>query len=477
MFVSYFFISVICTLFLLLLKGVSDFNTWVTLAALVTFFHALSSTYTMKKACGTWLNLPMAFLFCLFLFNWGQLWLLGFFKNYEMMYDWNKISIYPSRIYTNTTVIIIMFITFVTLGIIAKMKKVISEKKGFSNQELKKIRYLGILVLIITLPFNIYENAMYIIASSIGGYKETFDLQIPDFVSVISWMSIIGAVACIIGTPKFKNILFLSFSAFYGFEMISGNRANSVVAILSILLFYNLVYPLKIGFRRLLIYGVLGFVLLTVLATIKVYRGSEERSIEGFNETAEVVTKKNIVLQNMEEFGGAIAFPSIVQIYLEQTGNYLYGWTFISSFAGIFPNITGDVADITNSGSMIHIIRDHIWGPYQTIAASCVSECVMNFGIFGVPFFAYILGLIIGYIHKKMEKRKNSWTVLFYVTFCYATIFWARNSFNSTVRSVVWGIILVWICSKIVGLRERKIHKHQLTPISLSNDDSLTTKM
>lgn len=449
--IFYVVISIIVTVLIWGSSSTINFDEWVTYTAIFTFIHACFSVSTLKRVCRQWTSLPMLFLFSLFLFNWGQVWLLGFFKGYELYYDWNKISIYPQYIYIKTCIVVVLFITFFVLGVVSRVKHIPMVLKDNDSLNYPRMRMLGMMILFITLPFNLYENALYIAASVTFGYKEIFELKIPDFVSVFSWISVLGAVCYMIGSRSKEGKVLAIFSLLYGAEMISGNRAQSVVAILILFSFYNLRHPIKLGVKKMVLYGAIAIVGLTVLQTIKTFRNAEGKDFNGFIYSLQsTALQHNVILQNLEEFGGAIAFPSIMLIYSERTGDYLYGWTYLSGLAGILPNVGGGIGKITNSGSVVFVVRDHIYGQYQSISCSNVSEAVLNFGLFGIPFFSFVVGILIGLVYIGTERKQYSFKILYYVMPSYALLFWVRNSFQSTVRYIVWGAILIWIFSRLV---------------------------
>ena len=460
--IVYFFISIICVLGLIFSESVEPFKDWATFTTLITFTHACFSTLLMKRVCRQWTSFPLLVLFSLFLFNYGQLWLYGFDRDFQTQMAYNKITIYPKPIYVTTCIIIMSFISSLTIGaFFAINKRKIINKINFGDSYTKfDIKQIGIIILAVTIPFNIYENSLYVIASIMYGYKEIFGLGIPSYVTTLSWMSVIGAVCMIKALPNRKKTLLLFFVTLYGLEMLSGNRGPSVIAILTLFMFYNLFYPVKINIRQTLKYFILLFIGAIVLSSVKTFRGYTDKTIDAYFIVLGKCIEDNALLQDLDEFGGAIAFPSIVQIYLDQTGNYLKGWTYISSFAGILPNVgIIDVGKITQSGSIVRILQNHgIYGPYQSISSSSVSEALMNFGIWGMPIFALLLGLIVGRVYLMIEKYRTDPRVIYFVMACYGILHWARGSFGPLVRHVIWGSIIIWICMK---LSRRKLLSRQ----------------
>lgn len=440
-------ISLLCILFLLQTETVEPFRSWASAATSISFIHAIISLYVVKKVCTQWTSFPLLFIFGLLVFNYGQLWLYGFVPDFKTNMPYNKITIYPKDVYVNTCVVILSYIAAVTCGIYLSVKKRLQCKEYINNIDLKVIKRVGIIVLLISLPFNIYENSLYIIASMASGYLEVYNLEIPSYINTLSWMSVMGVVCLLLGFPNYKNKIMVLFMSLYLIEMFSGARGQSVIAIITLMMFYNLFYPLKLNFKKTIATFFVLSLGIIILPAVKNYRGSSDKSASDFISVMAETSKGNALYDNLDEFGGAIAFPSIVQMYIRETGNYLYGWTYWASLFAIFPNIgIIDVGKITQSGSIAKVIQDHgAYGPYQTMSSSCVSETLMNFGFLGTPIFAFFVGMIIGHLYKRLEKDKYHIKILYYVMACYGILFWTRGAFGPLVRFVIWGGVFIFL--------------------------------
>ncbi len=465
MILVYIALSILCILLLPLTEGVEPFKDWATLTTTITCLHAILSIYVLRKVCRQWTSFPLLFLFGLFLFNYGQLWLYGFVRDFKTNMPYNKITIYPKDVYVTTCCIILSYISAVTTGVLLAVRRKPKQTPFVSNYNLKIIKRMGVIIIAITLPFNIYENALYIIASITFGYKEVFLLGIPSYISTLSWMSVMGVVCLLMGCPNKKNVILVSFTLLYGFEMVSGNRGQSVMAVLTLFMFYNLFFPIKLTFKKSIIYATVVIFGMIILSTVKKFRGYTEKEASDLVDVMTETSEGNPLYDNLDEFGGAIAFPSIVQMYQRATGNYLLGWTYISSFAGILPNIgIIDVAEVTKSGSMVKVVQEHgIYGPYESISASSVSETLFNFGIWGTPVFALFVGLVVGVVYKKLEKDRGKSDIIYYVMTCYGVLFWTRGAFGPLVRFIIWGSLFIYfsklISQNMFNYKTRKLYK------------------
>ena len=454
--IRYSLMSLIAIFLQFAINSESNFDIWVSNTAIVVLLHTIYSLYILRKSNVSWLSLPFTFLLCTVLFYYGQVFLLGFFKGYELVHDWNKLSIYPVDVYHNTIMMVMFFMTTYVIGVLKyyKFDDLILCKSAEVDRSLYRI---GLVVLLFTLPFNIYENYLYIVASVAGGYHDIFLVDIPDYVSSISWISIVGFVACMYGNTKYKKTFLIVPIILYSLEMVSGNRGPSVCAIITIFAFYNIKYSIKrLSFKLILIYSILGFVGLTMLATIKEFRGVSGKNVDSFVEILNETLEQNVILRNLEEFGGTVAVPSIVQIDTQNYDSYVYGKTYIAGLASIFPNIGHIVSDITDPVSMIKTVVKHgIYGEYQSIGGSNIAELYFNFSWLGIILGGFVFGLFTSKIHNRIILNCNLSLVLYYVMPYYAIIHWVRSQYNSTVRVICWSIILIFILSRLFGSQRK----------------------
>jgi hypothetical protein len=463
-FFGYIFITFGCLLIVLMINDIFTYEHWITTIAVVTLLHGLSSIVLLSRLNMKIYRLPVLFLICMYIFNLGQVWLLGLFKSYKFYKQWNKIQIYPEYIYKKTCLIIFVVTAFyvlgVMIGILLKEKNELTHHKNYqynlfdakTNAINYDFRIIGWIILIITLPFNLYENIQYIKISMISGYKEIFNLSIADYVNVLGWISVVGFVLLMLFSALREKKVILFFSiALYGIEMISGNRGPSVCAILTILSFYFISEKnKKLNFGKTILLCIFIFVNLIFLSTLKTFRGYSEKNISSFFACVKLIMENNIIFQNLEEFGGTVAVTSIVQKYLEETQGFLHGWTYIAGVFSIFPNIGDVVSKITNSGSLVYLVAQHgIYGRYQSIGGSIIAELYLNFQ-YTWWLAAMVLGFIVNKIDTHIESSLDSINIAYWIMPFFTIIHWTRSNYNSMVRMVVWSWILIYVIKKIV---------------------------
>lgn len=439
------------------------FNDWAFIMSIISVFQIVFSFLTLLKLKLKSYSLSNLFLLCIALFYWAQVWLLGFFPKYEFsVYHYNMIQIYPEEIYKNTCFILIVVIMGYVIGIILRTIFNISIKKRKSHvsidtiSEYRQLFYVGIIILIFTLPFNLYENYLYITASFAGGYKSIFNININDFVSSIGWISVVGFVIMIYSSKNStvkKRWLVISI-LLYSIEMVSGNRGPSVCAILTIVCFYFYSINLKLNLKKSIKIIIFIVIAMLILETVKGFRGYTSKDLTVIYNSFLNIKNSNFLLKTLEEFGSTVAVPSITRIFLDNNSIYLHGWTYVSGLISIFPNFGDVVNNVQNSGTLVTYLRIYgIFGPYQAIGGSFIAELMFNF-----QYLWWIASIIIGYIvcniDMGIKENIKKINIAYYVMPVYGILHWTRAYYSQMIRMIFWSWILIYIINWILNRRK-----------------------
>ena len=446
--------SLISILFYLIFSELYSYENWITLTAILLISHLFFELLLIKKSDAS-LNIKHIFLVFIYVFNCGQIFLLGIFKNYEFYKSWNKIQIYDENIVKKTCFLFLIFTIFYTFGCInrTRYQRNYNIENLINNYKLKiQLKRMGFAILVMTLPFNLYENSLYLIESARHGYHAIFTLDIPDFVTSLGWISVLGFVLLVQGCSNKRLVAFFAVGI-YAIEMLSGNRGSALIAIITFLIFYfTFTYKeFKISIFKLLFWCVIFLLLATLLSAIKRFRGYSEKNLILLIDCLVEAFNQNILFELLEEFGGTIAVTNIAQEYIRTGGHFLFGKTYIVGLFSVFINIGPiNFIDITNSGSIVFLMKNHgIGGIYQSIGSSILAEFYLNFGYFlFIPSF--LLGRIVAYLNESIKKRAFSLDMAYYIMPYFALIHWVRWNFNSTIRLVLWSWIIIYFLKKLI---------------------------
>ena len=435
----------------------NDFENWARGVSLFIVLIIVAALFCLSKCGYSISSLPTIFLFIIVLFNYGQILLMGLIPKYEFYKSWNKWQIYPESTYESTALIVLISICAYISGVLLTKKKHILDDGKVRNEEVERhsCKKCGYIILLLTLPFNFIESILLIRASVVLGYVETHSLGISNYITAVGWLSTLGVVLLMFGaeTEKKRTRVFLIFLVYYSIIMVSGNRGNSMCAIIGMLVFYfrGKHFDLKWrGIFRIVVGIFVAILLLIMLDTIREYRGASDKSVSGFMMSMGEHATNNLIFENIEEFGGTVAVISIVRIYLDGVGKLLYGWTYISGLFSFIPNFGGVSNSIVNSGSLLQLMKysGNIYGRYTSIGSNFIAELILNFGNFwwiGMIVVGIITVKIYNYFIDNGDTLKSAYMVMPAI----ALIQWSRWSFSSLVRLIVWGAVLLWIVKSI----------------------------
>ena len=459
-FVLWCLTSVVGGIIISLVNGSYNYDEWSTIVASITLLHFVLGLCLMINIKCKLYSLSVIFYLCAGVFHYGQLWLSGLVKTYEF-HAYNMLTLYPQNYYEATCLYIYLVLALYVGGVI--FCNGIEKNQGWTGENLlsenselvdKTKIASGRFILMVTLPVNLIINALMIRASSSGGYLAAIHLNIPDMISTIGWISVLGFVLLIYGySGRKSNVIAMTAILIYGVEMMSGSRGESMCAILTIAMFWfykKNVSLRKIGIGRIILIIVLGFVLLSLVATLKEFRGWSQKSFEGFMFCLTRELKNGLILRELEEFGSSIAIPSLTQIYIDETGAYLHGWTYVSGLFTVIPNVFGNISNISASGSLGNLLLAHgVKGAYTAIGESFVAELLLNF-----KYTWWVVAFLVGILFEKFSKRieviiynKKS---MRYVMVVFAMLHWVRWNFGYGVRLIVWGYLLYLIADNIM---------------------------
>lgn len=420
---------------------------WYSVFSIITIFFLIFSLCVFKCLGYGFLSFPSLFMLCNALFYFGQLWLLGLFPEYtfQVYSKFNSFDIYPFEVVKFSTSYVLITLLFVVWGIVLyRCKKNCYQPTTGTSFNKKLLRKAGLVIILITLPFNVYSGVLSIITSFSSGYHATFNMDTSDFISCVGWISVLGFSLILLSTDaKVRNAVLLFAVALFSVEMLSGNRKSSICAILTLFIVY---FSIEKKNRRrkvlsIVLIAVIGLLLLTLITAIKSYRNVTKKDFASFLVVLAQNFSFNSLFSFVEEFGSTAAVPSITKIYLDETGGYLYGWSYISGLFSFFPNIFGNfIANITRSGAFVRVIQTHgIYGAYDSIGGSYIGELLINFSVLG-PFGGIVIGRGVGFLSNSLEEQNKH--LPYAIMPIFSMFEWIRWDFNNIVRYILWSWVL-----------------------------------
>ena len=433
------------------------------------FVLAILSTVTLLlfivfngKITGTYFNYSLIFIVILFLFNFGQVILMGFFEELTV----NKTIVlklinYRDVMYSFRYIVIAF--ECLCLGILLvswKNRKNLSVPQK-ENSIYKKERKLAWTIICVTFPIKLFIDAIYLYLSLSAGASvgAAFLSGFPNFIVAYGNMAVIGACLLIVSfsnEPPRQLIALLISAGYFFILMIGGRRSQNVVYVVLLFFLYIKTNKKKINFPRIIGIAILAYFVLVFLYTIvsnRVFVG--EQSISGFWDAYfKTLKESDILVETLREYGNTGYTAVCVIAYWLRNYNCTYGLSILKSTTAIFPNIGGIAGRLTQEGNFAIQLQQHkmLSEGYYNIGGSLLGELFFNFDIVGGVIAAFGVGICIGWLNSKIQNKLDHEDYLAlsnYVPAMIAVTYWVRDVFGGGIRTIVWGVLFMYFCRKI----------------------------
>jgi len=422
----------------------------------ITFIISVLNYYL---ATNSLLSPYIMFYLSFFLFQYGQLLLYAL----SIKFDYIHLSFYAS-LWDNDSVIlldgtrlIIFCIALFNLGALFSLigkreklnKQIDSDFLSFIN---RKNKIAGWIIFFITIIPTIYVRGYEALISVKYGYSGVYLRS--EAIPIISSLEILFVPSCILLLVSYKNkknvqtfiqtiMVILS-----GMYLIGGGRTEGI-AILLVLVIYNTIQKEKINFKKLVVTGIILFLIATLTSTISEYRGITNKSFNNFILVLlETISENNPIVKTIGEMGWSMGTVFMTMEIMQNTTDFKYGESYVASFARIFPSsldFTGIITGLHVKASKISsLISDYYNFDFGT-DTTLIAESYYNFGNFGV-IAILIIGFIIGKILAYKSKAyllNNSLALYIKLAGLYSLFTLPRRSFAFLIGQILYVLILV----------------------------------
>ena len=216
--------------------------------------------------------------------------------------------------------------------------------------------------------------------------------------------------------------------------------------------------------RKLIFIGVCGALFL--YQVIEISRKAESRDIRGIIDAFYLTADENENELEISSFDiTTIGNRATFKIFDEKR-KFFYGKFKLISLTSIIPYSSRLFVDnndyYTGSSS---VLKNEMIGLSKTwgVGTNIVSDCYMDFGIFGVIIILFLIGRYAGYVKSQTCKNINSakWMFLYIITLSYLSEI-ARYGFDFPLRSIVWTTFLFFIVDKIFKSSYKIVHEKNI---------------
>ncbi len=411
------------------------------------------------------------FIILLYLFNFGQIILLGLANNY-VFYHYNYLAGLNSQIVKSSIIACFIYIKAFELGILVESRKGLSTshisgpKLNLQTNELNvmRLRYVSAIVLFLFLPIDLYKNFSLLTKAFSGGYAATFATETGTGSGVIDALANfpLSALCLLIfaerSNPKKAGMILGVAISFKILFMFYGERGHQLIGIFLLLYVYmryvrpaNSISPAKIA-----LYSIGFLFLISLVSEIREF--GILYFIENIGDVFVSVSSRNILLETIEVLGETFinTYFVIEQISMNNMV-FQYGQTFLKSLASFLPNINNIFTSINNEAILSKVLAQ-IYGHH--LGGSIIAELYYNFGLYG-SLVAFFLGRLLMKAERTMNNLDDSsgYRIAFIIPFFYCMLWLVRDSFANTTRIILWQyilfIILIGFVNDILGLNAK----------------------
>lgn len=220
---------------------------------------------------------------------------------------------------------------------------------------------------------------------------------------------------------------------------IIGDRGGFIFYSVIPIIIFNLFYK-KINIWKAFLIGVLILISSAIIASSRV-----ESNFNPFDAYSSYQNKKsdNILIESVSEFGKSFKTVPIIMSYIPEKYDYWYGKSYLDAFLITFPSLFST----RKSESIAAWLTETAFGKdTYGRGGSITMESYGNFGGIGSIFFFTFLGMFSAFLYKKYRYSSSLIYAVAYVSLVASLCLWMRNSSSIVFRTVIWSILICWIC-------------------------------
>ena len=197
----------------------------------------------------------------------------------------------------------------------------------------------------------------------------------------------------------------------------------------------------------------LAYVGIIILAAISHFRAQSTINFNTFIESIDyVINVRGPFSAFLYEFGSSLYTPIATYDYVQMTGKYGHGITFLLSPINVVPNIMGITSEIRPKINYAQIIlRYGLRGKFTQIGGSYTGEIIYNFQYL-FPVAGFVLGMFVSFIDKKVENATSNNDFVkasFYILGFTGLVFYVRGIFFELLKRWVWSILMIIVLRNV----------------------------
>lgn len=421
---------------------------WTKIVAWLALILCLFQIVSLLKANRSFFSFEVWLVIFSYLFMFGQIFIvgvLGIDSIYALGHNRPVLDArYDAKTIAQACVVILTCIQCLVFGFL-----LVSPIKETSDNEYHHKGYIAsIILLIIGVPCHLTTSiSMVYYAQSSGSYDAIAERA--GLADDFSNFFIYGLLCLLFSNKVTKRKVLVIYAGTCAYlalvMMLTGDRRYQAVAIIVLVLAYIRHYKVKLSFKYVwIVFG--GYLLLNLFFVLREIRTDSLVSVGGFVEIyLEMLTNpaNNIIVQTLYEFGGSIYTVCLAIKYIPNTIEYGLGSTILSGLMAVIPGgfLYQETALFQKGRIAVHLME----AGNTTVGGSLYQDLYGNFG-YGCGIIAVLIGAMLSKLvnGKKQQIDCSYFKTRYYIAF-YALIHLARASFTEVIRTVVWGLAVLYV--------------------------------
>jgi len=250
---------------------------------------------------------------------------------------------------------------------------------------------------------------------------------------------------------KVPSVIVLGILLMY---LILGDRSEFANTAIVVLFAYS--YSFKRITLPIIIAGIVGFIFLS--SAVRVARIQDHRSIEKIWEAITSGGEKVSVESGLENVSSSGLLTLTALATVPEKFDYFHGRLKLNELLGIIPfgrKIITIKHDNKNEVSTSSWLTWYVLGPNSAtgVGTNIVVDLYLDFGFVGVSVGMLMIGLIVGYVQKKINIEGSWSTLIAYCYFAGTLTIMPRYAILTFIRGLIWPLVFIWIIKKFIKKR------------------------
>lgn len=335
------------------------------------------------------------------------------------------------------------------------------EIEGFFRK--KEVRTISVLLLLLSLPFLVYELLNKIILVSrygyLGYYKNVDDSSLGSIISSFSSFAIMMLLVCIVlfkGEKTITVLLTLAFFLATALNIMLGFRAGGMLPFL-VYLYIRDRYIRKVNYIGALPIVLLTFIIVfPIIAEYRDFIGQSNRNLGSENESG--------LIGIIRELGRTFQATAYTMKVLDFTNEFRLGWSYVGALGLVLPSgVLGiDVESVRPSVWLVSIVDPVFKRAGGGLGFSMIAESYYNFGILGGLAAMFLQGILIGKLSEISLFSRRYILGLLAAAYMSVLVFYVRQEAVGVVRGFFWFVVGTYAAYLITCYRGNAVEARRL---------------